>query len=249
MLRDKVKQYDKKYGSGNFLTLNDGQNQVRILTEPELYDDVINGQPGGSFISYVITRDPENGDSLALLNLSKVVIRWLAEQEELGKFAGYPMPHDIMIFKQKSGEKNIYVSVAVDPANSPAITSEQQGLLKKAKPIGEVAAALAKKKQASLPGSHANVPQIAESPAQAMVRANREKAEMNPMYGKLETAINKATTIEEANLAMDKVKSVLELGGISEMEADFLRDIAKHKLTQLSGSGSADDINVEDIPF
>lgn len=247
-LRDKVKNYDKKYGTGNFLTLEEGQNQVRILTEPELYDDVINGQPGGSFISYVIARDPENGDSLALLNLSKVVIRWLAEQEELGKFAGYPMPYDIMIFKQKSGGKSTYVSVAVDAANSPAIAPELQEKLNKAKPITEVAKVLAEKKAGNLLPKAKSPAEIVAIGAANTVSQKRAGAEMNAMFTALEKSINSAADEGKLDQAADMIKVCIANGSINAFEADLLRELMANKKAELTGVPK-DDIDVEDIPF
>ena len=248
MLRDKVKQYDKKYSAGNFYKLETGQNQIRILTEPELYDDAIDGEPVGSFISYVIVRDPENGDSLAVLNLSKVVIRWLADEEDLGKFKGYPMPYDIMIFKQKSGEKTIYVSVAVDAANSPMITPQQTEALRTAKPIAELAQALAKKKAKGLTAHTLPALSPAEVVASNQLQEKKNHAELNHMFTALTKSIETATDEEKLNKAAEMVTICVSGGTLNEFEADLVKTQIVNKKAEITGV-PVDDIRVEDIPF
>lgn len=249
-LKDKVKKYDQKYGSGNFLKLEDGQNQLRILTEPELYDDVINGEPGGSFIAYVLVRNPEDGDSMALLNLSKVVIRWLADEEAAGKFTGYPMPYDIIIFKQTSGKKTSYVSVPVDPANSPAITPPQMAALNSAKPITEVAQMLAKKKAGALPAAdHAALPSPSAVVEQAMIQ-KKNRAEVNNMFIAISNSVNNATDEVSLDKAAGMVTMCVTGGSLNDFEAGLLTDLISKKRSDITGAPAVDEaINVEGIPF
>ncbi len=257
-LKDKVKAYDKKYSAGNFHSLDIGQNQVRILTEPELYDDVIEGSPAGSFIAYVIVRDPGNGDSLAILNLSKVVIRWLADEEDLGKFKTYPMPYDIMIFKQKSGDKTIYVSVAVDPANSPAITPAQLEAFNTAKPIVELAQDLAKKKAKKLLPAQS----VALSPAEVVennLNLKRNHSEVNPMFTAIQRSAETATDVAKLRQAWGMINICIENGSINDFEAELLKTQIEQKSKSFEGStpvtagiagaDSDQSIKVEDIPF
>lgn len=247
-LRDKVKTYDKKYGTGNFWKPEEGQNQIRLLTEPELFDDVYEGEPAGSFIAYILVRD-SGEDSFALFTLPKSLVRWLADQEELGKFSGYPMPFDVLLFKQTTGKKTTYVSVAVEGTSAP-ITAQQQAVISAAKPIGEVAQALAKKKQANLPpGSRASaMPQLTESPAEALARQNRNKAELNPMFTAFEAHIKKAEDEAALEKVIGQIEGFVESKTLSEFEADLLRTIVQNKKASLTGV-EVEDIKVEDIPF
>lgn len=240
-LRNKVKEYDKKYSSGSFHKLQSGQNQVRILTEPELYDDAYDGEPIGSFISYVLVRDAENGDSLAVLTLPKIAVRWLADEEDLGKFTSYPMPYDIMIFKQKSGDKTNYVSVAVDAANSPAITGSQTDALRAAKPIAELAQALSKKKAKNLPA-----PMPPAQLVEGSLQAKKNHAEANASFISFQNAIKNCDSGERLDNALSIISTSSSL---TDFEKEMLQEQIKNKKISLGLVEPDKEITVEDIPF
>jgi len=259
-LRDQVKKYDKKYGSAGFYKLEEGQNQIRFLTEPQFYDSEYQGSAEGAFVAYVIVRDPENEDHIALFdNISKTVIRWLADQEDTGKFAGYPMPMDVMIFKQVTGKKSTYVAVLVEDVNSPALTSAQQDTLLKLPPIVEVAEKMSRKKVANLKPAGigpADVVQAALKPAPDSVQQKRNSAEMNLMFTALEKAIDSAADVDKLAKAVEMAKSCLTAGSINDFEADLLKDKIKARQEQLKNSVAStdaaaglDDVKVDDIPF
>lgn len=244
-LRDKVKQYDKKYGTGNFWRPEEGQNQIRFLTEPELYDDVYEGEAVGSFIAYILVRDTD-GDEFALFTLPKSLVRWLADQEELGKFIGYPMSFDVMLFKQTTGKKATYVAVAVEPTNSPAITSQQQAVLAQAKPLTELVSILQKKKTANNRGN--NMPALGTgSPALGSPQQKRNAAEVNPAFISFESGIKNCDTTDRLDKALEIINASTSM---DDFEKDLLRGMIDSKRKELTGEAPAgEDIKVEDIPF
>lgn len=268
MLRDSVKAYDKKYGTGNFWRPVEGQNQIRILTEPYLYDDEYEGEPAGSFIAYILVRDRGGDDEFALFTLPKSLVRWLADQEDLGKISTYPMPYDVMLFKQTTGKKTTYVSVEVEAANSLAVSSQQLAILGAAKPIAELAEILTEQKLKKLskgssrPAMTAHpMPQL-QSREEADFIAKKNKAEMNMTYAKFEKDISAALSEAELTAIVEKIKQAQEFNALNDFEMDLLRDIMAKKVAKLRGvedapmtspaeavQASTDDIRVEDIPF
>lgn len=251
-LRDKLKSYDKQYGTGNFYKFVEGQNQLRILAEPEWYHDLMDGQQKGTFITYALFRDPEEGDVPVLVNLPMVVVRWLADEVDLGKFTDYPMPYDILILKTGKGIKSRYMPVAVDITMSPQLTVVQQEAVGKLKPLREIADLLSKKKmeskQIEAPAHPAPMPQI---------QAARNSAEVNHMFQALSNALNSAKNSQDVMKIMSMIDVGLQNGSIGQFEVDLLTPVLEAKKQEfgLVPDPSHDivtaetDTKVDDIPF
>lgn len=244
-LRDKIKDYDKKYGTGNFFKFKEGKNQIRILAEPEMYDDVMDDQPKGTFITYALVRDPNEGDQFVIISCPMVIIRWLADEQELGKFDSYPMPYDVVVSRKGSGLNSKYSVSSLTEAMSEDLTLEQQQQFKSLKPVKELAHILEDKKRASLPA--ANLPAL---PAEAVEAHNKKqaavnKAEMNASFISVQKGIQNAETTERLDKALEFIEITASL---DDFEKDMLRGEIESKRASLTSAGGTENM-VEDIPF
>lgn len=247
-LHEKVREHDKKYSSGNFYKFEEGQNQVRILTEPARYDDLYEGDPVGKFVTYAIVRHPQDGDIPAVLNLPMSIIRKLDDLEIAGKITNYPMPFDLLIMKETPKKGAVkYMAIMLEPNQSVALTDSQIEGIKKLKPIDELAEMLQKKKFEK-EGKTSPTPVQIESPADTVARTNRSKAEMDPMFTAFEAKISKAEDLNTLERIGGQISSFVEDKTLPDFEADLLRDIMLAKRSAMSGV-KAEDINVDDIQF
>lgn len=248
-LRDKIKDYDKKYGTGNFFKFKEGKNQIRVLAEPEMYDDVMDDQPKGTFITYALVRDPNEGDQLVIVSCPMVFIRWLGDEQDLGKFDQYPMPYDVVITRKGSGLNSKYSVSSLTEAMSDELTPEQEEGLKTLKPVRELANILEDKKRKDMPRSNnASLPMPALTPSETVELAKRNKTEINPSYMNFEQAISKATTAEELNKIIPQVKAFIDNGMLDNFAGDMLHGLIEGKIGRLN-LPEEEAINVEGIPF
>lgn len=244
-LRDKIKQYDKKYGMGTFYKFREGQNQIRILAEPEMYDDVMDDQPKGSFITYAIVLDPDEGESLVVINTPMTLVRWLGDEQELSNFSEFPMPYDVMLKKTGTGLSTKYQVTSRPQDKSMIISGEMQEMINSLKPIRDLANAMEDKKRPQLQANQEKLPaEVVEK--HNLLAAQRNKTEMNATYVSYERGIG--VTTDPARL--DKALELIEAStALDDLEKDFLKDMIKNKRAELASPQAESDIKVEDIPF
>jgi len=147
-------------GSSDFMTLTEGDNKVRIVSEPEIRwafwdntnkrsisasgpDEELEGnKPKMRTLYYVIDR---SDNAIKLLEVGVTVFRQIKEfamDEEYG-FESYP-PYDFTIKRVGTGKETRYT--VVPAKNDTELTAEELEKLGECRPLPEVIATLSKKK-------------------------------------------------------------------------------------------------------
>ena|SRR3990167_8645992 len=134
-----------KYGSyqprSQFMRLEQGENKVRLLTEPEQFTSVYNDKETTRFVAYVIDR--KDGEIKPFTFGASIIgqIALLANGTEYG-FTDTP-PYDIIINKKGS---DLATEYTVSPARKDTpLTKAETDALAELAPITELAAKLDKR--------------------------------------------------------------------------------------------------------
>lgn len=147
-------------GSSDFMTLAEGDNKIRIVSEPEVRwtfwdnatkrsipasgpDEELDGKkPGMKTLYYVIDRAD---GAIKLLEVGVTIFRQIKEfamDEEYG-FESYP-PYDFTIKRVGTGKETRYT--VVPAKNDTELTADELAKLGECRPLPEVIAALNKSK-------------------------------------------------------------------------------------------------------
>lgn len=240
MSKDYLNKVEKEEGiGGDRFKWKEGNNKIRILTMP-LHTKSGKFQ-NHKFICWIIDRVD---GKIKLAFLPYLVFSPITdfEDNEDYRFDGYPMPYDITVKATKAGTKEVEYTIIPSPHRT-ALTAEENEELAKKKPIEEIKAKL-KEKDGEFVEDH----EVRESPADAVARSNRNKAELNPMFIAFEKAINKAEDEEALDKTIGQIEGFSGSDSLNTFETDLLRDMVKNKKAKLTGVDS-EDIKVEDIPF
>ena len=138
-LKDKIekdKEDNKEHiDSGGWFKFAEGDNEFRILVEPEVlyeaykvgicYTDCgYTGTP--KYLTYLLDRED---NKIKLFKLPFTVFNTISELEEDDdyKFSGFPMPYDIKVKACGAGEKTVVYTVL--PKKEKALTEAEKGLI------------------------------------------------------------------------------------------------------------------------
>jgi hypothetical protein len=137
VFNDTLKEYG--LGSGEKLKLAEGQNKVRVLSEPRMVQSVYQGQPNTKFVAWVIDR---KDGKIKLFYMPKTILEGISALEETEGYAfnSLPMPYDIMVNAKGAGTKEVVYSVFPMPATK--LTEAELEEFHAKKPIDEVVARL-----------------------------------------------------------------------------------------------------------
>lgn len=138
--------------SGNWFKITEGDNVIRVLTEPEMifekyqvgicYTDCgYEGTP--KFMCYVAHLEKGlDGEDIETVKLAKLPYKIgseiaALENDEDYKFSEFPMPYKIKIKAKNAGTKDVDYKVMPSPKHTE-ISSEILETLKKEKPVTEI---------------------------------------------------------------------------------------------------------------
>ena len=120
-------------GSGEKLKLVDGENQIRILSEPKMVESMFNGKLNRKWLTWVIDR---KDGIMKLFYMPKTILKAIADYENNSfyKFDGAPMPYDIIVKAQRAGTIEAEYTVIASPKRED-LTTEELEQMKTLKPI------------------------------------------------------------------------------------------------------------------
>lgn len=126
--------------NGTTFKLVNGENVVRVLTEPKFIETMFKGNTSRKWLTYVIDRKDKQ---IKLFFMPKTIVKAIAdyEENEFYKFEKLPMPYDISIKATNAGTIEAEYSVIASPKREEVTEAEFEAL-KALKPIEEVASAL-----------------------------------------------------------------------------------------------------------
>jgi hypothetical protein len=138
IFNDALKEYG--LGSGDKLKLTEGENPIRVLSEPRLIQSTYKGTPTTKFVMWVIDR---KDGKVKLFYAPKTIVGYLADLEgnNFYKFDGTPMPYDVVIKAKHAGTIDAEYSIIANPKREP-LTGDEEAEFKKQKPIDEVVSKL-----------------------------------------------------------------------------------------------------------
>lgn len=138
---NEYKDYVKS--SGGFMTLKQGENKVRVVSEFEQFEDEFQGKPKTRFMGYVIDR--VDGQIKPLTTGPQIFSQLgeLSVSSEYG-FDGIP-PYDVIIKKSGEGMDTEYTVMAA--RKNTELAEAEQLLVKDLKPIIEIVESMLNKKQ------------------------------------------------------------------------------------------------------
>lgn len=147
-LNDKIEEANKsEHSSGNsgWFTIKEGNNQMRILSEPELmfqsykmgicyHECGFEGTP--KYLARVLDRAD---NKVKLYKIPYSIFKTVAgfEADEDFQFSGFPMPYDIKINAKGAGTKEVEYTVMPSPKIIP-VDDETMEFLEKQKPVKEL---------------------------------------------------------------------------------------------------------------
>ena|SRR3990167_9705367 len=139
-------KYQDYKPTSKFLTLEQGENKIRLLTEAEQFTNVYNNIETTRFVAYAIDR--KDGQIKPFTFGASIIgqIMQLARGTEYGFTTDTP-PYDLII-NRKGTEKATEYTVAPARKDTP-LTKAETDALAELKPIAELAAKLDKKLVAS----------------------------------------------------------------------------------------------------
>lgn len=120
-----VSKTEKEYGlgKGEYLKIKEGDNKMRILSEPVPHQSSYKGQTTFKLLMFVLDRT----DGVIKPYFMPIgVMRMLAslQKDADWSFEGFPMPYDINVNARGAGTKEVTYSVLPSPVKS-ALTAEQ----------------------------------------------------------------------------------------------------------------------------
>jgi hypothetical protein len=127
-------------GSGEKFKLAEGENQIRVLSEPRMVESTFKGNLNRKWLAWVIDR---KDGVMKLFYMPKTIIGQLADIESM-KFYAFdspPMPYDVIIKAKHAGTIDAEYTVIADPSRK-ALTPEELEQMKTLKPIDEVVSKL-----------------------------------------------------------------------------------------------------------
>jgi hypothetical protein len=127
-------------GSGEKFKLTDGENQIRILSEPKMIETTFKGNLNRKWLTWVIDR---KDGVMKLFYMPKTILKAIADYENNSfyKFDGTPMPYDIVIKAAHAGTIDAEYTVIASPKREE-LTAEEKEQMKTLKPIEEVVSKL-----------------------------------------------------------------------------------------------------------
>jgi len=127
--------------TGSTMKLANGENQLRILTEPKYIETMFKGNINRKWLTYVLDR--KDGNKAKLFFMPRTIVEAIGDCEENNfyKFDTLPMPYDIIIKAKNAGTISAEYTVMASPKPEP-LTAEEQAVVKALKPIDEVVARL-----------------------------------------------------------------------------------------------------------
>lgn len=183
MLKDKIQDAEKSEhaskGSGDWYKFQEGDNKLRILTEPEMiYEDYTNGicftdcgfQGASKGMSYVLDL---KDNKIKLMKMPWKMVKQLGvwEVDDEYGYTAYPMPYAIKVNAVNAGTKEVEYTFTAGRSNSD-VGDDVLGELMNKKPVAEIIEALKeknKKKHGSMPK-----PQAVELPTVEYPTADAE---------------------------------------------------------------------------
>jgi hypothetical protein len=126
--------------SNQTLKLVNGENPIRVLTEPKYIETMFKGNLSRKWLTYVIDRKDKQ---IKLFFMPKTILKAIADYEdnEYYQFSGAPMPYDVIIKAKNAGTKEVEYTVMASPKKEE-LTADEQKQLATMKPIEEVLSAL-----------------------------------------------------------------------------------------------------------
>jgi hypothetical protein len=127
-------------GSGEKFRLKDGENQIRVLSEPKMLESTFNGKMSRKWLTWIIDRKEEKPEArMKLFYMPKTILKAIADYEDNAfyKFEGAPMPYDIIIKAKGAGTIDVEYTVMASPKREE-LSAEELELMKTLKPIEEV---------------------------------------------------------------------------------------------------------------
>ena len=127
-------------GSGEKFKLTNGDNQVRVLSEPHMVESHFNGKLNRKWLTWIIDR---KDGQMKLFYMPKTIVSMLADIETV-KFYAFdapPMPYDVTIKAKGAGTIEAEYNVIASPELKP-LTAQELEQMKTLKPIDEVVSKL-----------------------------------------------------------------------------------------------------------
>src|SRR5262245_4383139 len=139
MFNEALKEYG--LGSGEKLKLTDGNNQVRILSEPKMIQTMFKGNLNTKWVAWVLDR--KDSSKVKLFYMPKTIMEALADYEEepAYRFDAPPMPYDIIVKAKNASTIDAKYTVIPVTTKTPLTAAEAEEFKAK-KPIEEVVAKL-----------------------------------------------------------------------------------------------------------
>lgn len=123
-------------GSGEKFKLAEGENQIRVLSEPRMVESYFNGKLSRKWLAWIIDR---KDSATKLFYMPKTIVSALADIESM-KFYAFeapPMPYDVIIKAKHAGTIDAEYTVIANPKIEPLTPAELEQM-KTLKPIDEV---------------------------------------------------------------------------------------------------------------
>ena len=136
---NEYKEYVKS--SGEFMTLKQGENKIRVVSEFEQFQAEFQGKLKGRFMGYVIDRTDGRIKQLTVGPQIFGAIGELSLSSEYG-FDGLP-PYDVIIKKTGDGIDTEYT--VIPARQNTELTSEEKAQLETSRPIIEIVENMQKK--------------------------------------------------------------------------------------------------------
>jgi hypothetical protein len=127
-------------GSGEKFKLADGENQIRVLSEPRMVESTFKGNLNRKWLTWVIDR---KDGGMKLFYMPKTIVSALADIESM-KFYAFdapPMPYDVTVKAKHAGTIEAEYTVIANPKHEP-LTPQELEQMKTLRPIDEVVSKL-----------------------------------------------------------------------------------------------------------
>lgn len=187
MLQDKIKEAEKSeyasQGTGDWYKFKEGDNTLRVLTEPEtIYEDYQNGicftecgfkgSPKG--LAYILdARDNKIKPFKLPWKLVKQLSVW--ETDEEYSFKEYPMPYNIKVNAIGAGTKEVEYTFMAGRVNSE-VSADILADLSKKMPVADIVSAMKEKNKKK----HCGIQKQEEKALPTVEYPNAEDEEISP---------------------------------------------------------------------
>lgn len=147
---------------GDRFKIQEGQNRIRLLTEPIPHQGSFQGKKNFKWLVYVLDRADKQVKLFFMPHTIFKAIRDFQRSEDYA-FDEIPMPFDLTINATHAGTKEVEYTVIPSPKRS-GLTAEEQKALGSKKPIEEVHRALKEKEMEKAAESFSDSPPPAFDP-------------------------------------------------------------------------------------